>query len=64
MNRKFHWQYAAFPPTIAPKETHETPCESIELSHVYGYSSKGCKNNLRYNKDGNIVYYASHLGIM
>lgn len=40
------------------------PLISLELTHVYGYRSKDCRNNLKYLKSGHIAYFAAALGIV
>ena len=39
------------------------PDVGIELEWVHGYRSDDCRNNVRYNADGEIVYCAAGVGI-
>lgn len=36
----------------------------MNLEFVFGYSAKNCKSNIRYLKNGGIVYFAASLGII
>lgn len=36
----------------------------LQLDFVYGYRAKDCRNNVRYLKNGSIVYNAAALGIV
>lgn len=61
------WMGAIKPPQgfIKPALNHDkAPTSTLTLDYVYGYRSKDCKNNLKYNKTGNIVYNAAALGVV
>jgi len=47
-----------------PLKYDMAPLVNLELDHVHGYRSKDCRNNLRYLKNGNIVYNAAALGVI
>ena len=39
------------------------PMAKLELEYCHGYRAKDCRNNLRYLKNGRIVYHAAGVGI-
>ncbi len=48
-----------------PQANHDKKPEcTLEIDYVYGYRAKDCRNNLRYLKDGKIVYHAAAVGIV
>jgi len=38
--------------------------DGLSLEWIHGYRADDCRNNLRYNKDGDIVYHAAAVGII
>jgi len=42
----------------------EAPDSTLTLEHIYGYRCHDARNNLRYNKDGQLVYHAAAVGIV
>ena len=60
------WMGAMKAPTdfVPPKGPNKAPGANLELEYCYGYRAKDCRNNLRYLKDGKIVYHAAALGIV
>ncbi len=38
------------------------PDAQLELEHVHGYMSSKLRNNIKYNRDGMIVYHIASLG--
>jgi microtubule-associated protein-like 6 len=40
------------------------PNARLEIDFVYGYRVKDCRNNLRYLKNGDIVYNVAALGVV
>ena len=39
------------------------PMAKLELEYCHGYRAKDCRNNLRYVKDGKVIYHAAAVGI-
>jgi microtubule-associated protein-like 6 len=39
------------------------PMAKLDLEYCHGYRAKDCRNNLRYLKDGKIIYHAAGIGI-
>ena len=61
------WMTAIKEPTgyIKPNLNQDkAPLINLELTHVYGYRAKDCRNNVKYLKSGHIVYNAAGLGIV
>lgn len=50
-------------PVNPPTQHHSIPDMSINLEYVYGYECQDMRNNIRYNKNGDIVYTCSTLGV-
>ncbi|KAF0683188.1 Aste57867_24752 [Aphanomyces stellatus] len=51
------WVGSCIPPTTAAPEPDTTLSpEQLEMDWVYGYRSHDCRNNLKYTKQGKIVY--------
>lgn len=48
----------------APLNQNQPPKIELALDYVHGYRAKDCRNNLRYLKNGNIVYHAAGVGIV
>lgn len=46
------------------KEMDQPPSQNLTLDYVYGYRSYDCRNNLRYNSKGKVVYHSGALGIV
>lgn len=42
----------------------EAPRESLELEWVHGYRGWDCRNNLRYNADGGVVFHTAAVGVV
>ena len=42
----------------------ERPDASIELDYIYGYRCHDARSNLKYTKEGKIVYHAAGVGIV
>lgn len=47
-----------------PLNQSKKPPVMLQLEYVYGYRAKDCRNNLKYLKQGNIVFHAAALGIV
>lgn len=47
----------------ASKNDSAAPEAGLALEHVYGYRTHDCRNNVRYNNDGDIVYHTAAVGI-
>jgi len=47
-----------------PLNQNKPPKVDLTLEYVHGYRAKDCRNNLRYLKNGGIVYHAAALGIV
>lgn len=42
----------------------EPPNANLQLEYVHGYRSMDTRNNLRYNKEGDIVYHTASVGVV
>jgi microtubule-associated protein-like 6 len=51
-------------PSDPPERNGSMPDDSLELEWIHGYRSQDCRNNVRYNSDGGIVYHAAGAGIL
>ena len=47
-----------------PANNNKPPDAQLELEYIHGYRVKDCRNNLRYLKDGSIVYNAAAVGVV
>lgn len=47
-----------------PLNQNAAPPVSVNLEYVFGYRACNAKNNIRYLKNGGIVYHAASLGII
>lgn len=47
-----------------PLNQNQAPKTDLILDYVHGYRAKDCRNNVRYLKNGNIVYHAAGVGIV
>ena len=47
-----------------PLNQSKVPLVDLVLEYVHGYRSKDCRNNLKYLKNGMIVYNAAALGVL
>jgi microtubule-associated protein-like 6 len=47
-----------------PLNQSKPPMVDLQIDYVYGYRSKDCRNNIRYLKNGSIVYNAAALGVV
>ncbi len=45
------------------KNDSSAPEASLSLEYVHGYRCHDCRNNIRYNNDGDIVYHTAAVGI-
>ena len=50
--------------TKPPLNQNKAPKATLTLDYVHGYRAKDCRNNLKYLKNGNIVYHAAAVGIV
>ncbi len=50
-------------PSNAGKPNYDAPNASLDLQWVHGYHSEGCRNNLKYNKQGEIVFHGGTVGV-
>lgn len=41
----------------------EIPNSRLTLEYVHGYRSYDARNNIRYNRDGNLIYHTAQIGI-
>ena len=44
--------------------TRSAPEDQLRLEWVYGYRSHQCRNNLYYNKNGEVLYFVAGVGIV
>ena len=49
---------------INKADSLESPDANLELEYIHGYRIIDTRNNLRYNKEGDIVYHAASVGIV
>ncbi len=47
-----------------PLNQNKKPPASLDLEFVFGYNGGNNKNNLKFNKLGNIVYYTAAIAIV
>lgn len=45
-------------------ENKQPPNQTLELSYVFGYRSFDCRNNVRFDSKGRIVYHQAAIGIV
>ena len=58
------WRGAIFRPTHYNEPNPDKPDERYKLEYVFGYRAEDSRNNLFYNKEGNIVYMTACLGVI
>jgi len=58
------WIGAIVPPTVVPPEDPSVPDDELHLEWIHGYRASDARNNLRYNKAGEIVYSAAQAGVV
>ena len=47
-----------------PPNQSKVPRIEIQLDYAHGYRSNDCRNNLRYLRNGFIVYHTASLGVV
>lgn len=47
-----------------PLNQNKAPMVDISLEYVHGYRSRDCKNNVRYLKNGSILFNTAALGVV
>lgn len=47
-----------------PLNQNKKPPGSLDLEFVFGYNGNNSRNNLKFNKTGNIVYYTAAIAIV
>jgi hypothetical protein len=40
------------------------PSQNLELNYVFGYRSFDCRNNVKYDSQGRIIYHQASIGIV
>lgn len=60
------WVGAMKAPTWYKKDVtlSNQPAVDIQLSHIHGYRSKDCRNNVHYLRSGHIVYNSAGVGVV
>jgi WD40 repeat protein len=58
------WMSNVAPPTHVKDDIDTRPPVTIEIDHVHGIRTGDCRNGIKYNDDGNIVFFASRLGVI
>lgn len=58
------WMSNVAPPTHVQDDINARPPVTFEIDHVHGIRGGDCRNGIKYNDDGNIVFFASRLGII
>ena len=46
------------------KQNPNSPSQSLTMKHVFGYRSYDCRNNIKFDSKGNIVYHQGSVGIV
>ena len=47
-----------------PRNQNTPPAIKLDLEFIHGYRAKDCRNNLKYLKDGRVIYHAAGVGIV
>jgi microtubule-associated protein-like 6 len=50
-------------PSNVDKPSYDAPNASLDLQWVHGYHAGSCRNNLKYNKQGEIVFHGGCVGV-
>lgn len=58
------WTTAICQPSIAVSEDSTLPSEQMEIDHVHGPRLADCRQALRYNEDGSIIFISSSLAVI
>lgn len=58
------WMSNVSPPSHVQDDDHGMPKVTIEPEHVHGIRSGDCRQSLKYNSDGNVVFFSSSLGVV
>ena len=58
------WMSNLTPPSQVKDDDHSQPKVVMEADHVHGIRSGDCRQVLKYNSDGNVVFFSSSLGII
>jgi microtubule-associated protein-like 6 len=58
------WRANVIAPSKAPSHVKAVPDASLHLDHVYGFTTQGMRNNVRYNSAGDLVYPCSRIGVV
>ncbi len=45
-------------------ENPNSPTQSLTMHHIFGYRGYDCRNNLKFDKYGNIIYHQGSVGII
>jgi hypothetical protein len=45
-------------------ENPNSPTQSLTMHHIFGYRGHDCRNNLKFDKHGNIIYHQGSVGII
>jgi microtubule-associated protein-like 6 len=51
-------------PTDPPSVDKSTPDVNYKLNYAYGYRCEDSRQNLFFNKDGNLVYMTAAIGVI
>ena len=46
------------------KEAIDAPAQTLSIEHVYGYRSYDCRNNIKWDMNGKLVYHQAAIGIV
>lgn len=58
------WMANVVPPTNIREDNIMLPFVDADLEFVHGIRSGDCRNTVKYNEDGNVVYFSSTIGII
>jgi WD40 repeat protein len=58
------WMSNVTPPTHIKDDVETLPPVKLEIDHVHGIRSGDCRNGLKYNDDGNLIFFASRVGVI
>jgi microtubule-associated protein-like 6 len=58
------WMANISPPSIVRDDNNSVPSLSIQPEFIHGIRSGDCRQGIRYNTDGSLVFFSSRLGVI
>ena len=58
------WMYTCVPPTDPPPISAGSPPGDVQLSRVYGCSTRALRNNVRYTDAGEVLFTAAAVAVL